>query len=80
MPLARSATDGRKQLVPPRLSHLPWAIGKPVMSSPAAFMSSLRAMGAGNVELLLGQAFPIQGHCDLDLDLWLNYHKINSII
>ena len=35
--------------------------------SPPASMSSLRAMGAANVELSLGQAFHVQGHCDLDL-------------
>ena len=33
-------------------------------SHPAS-MSSLRAMGVGNVELSLGQAFHVQGHCDL---------------
>ena len=38
-----------------------------IYRSPAASMSSLRAMGAGNVELSLGQAFRVQGHCDLDL-------------
>ena len=42
------------------------SIGVIYWSGPAS-MSSLRAMGAGNVELSLGQAFRIQGHCDLDL-------------
>ena len=34
--------------------------------SPPSSMSILRAIGAGNVELSLGQAIHVQGHCDLD--------------
>ena len=40
-------------------------------------MSRLRATGAGNVELSLGQAFRVQGHCDLDL--WSDDPKINRV-
>ena len=42
---------------------------------PKTSMSSLRAMDEGNVELSLGQAFQVEGHCDLDLrpdDLKIN--------
>ena len=59
-----------------------WKIFDPMTSKsieviswlPSASMPSFRAIGAGNVELSLWQAFCVRCHCDLDL--WSNYFKI----
>ena len=49
-----------------------------IYCSPTGSMSSFRAMGAGNVELSLWQAFCVQGYCDLDI--WSDDFKSKGVI